>query len=71
MAVIRRDTGAFLASPSIMVCIEFDTDIFPISFGDGSIAATADDLLNSALSHHRAMRSKHVPDASKNRHHLD
>ncbi|KAJ7836961.1 hypothetical protein B0H13DRAFT_2368421 [Mycena leptocephala] len=63
--------GAFLASPSIMVCIEFDTDIFPISFGDGSIAATADDLLNSALSHHRAMRSKHVPDASKNRHHLD
>jgi hypothetical protein len=71
MAVIRRDTGAFLASPSIMVCIEFDTDIFLISFGDGSIAATADNLLNSALSHHRAMRSKHVPDASKNRHHLD
>ncbi|KAJ7920338.1 hypothetical protein B0H13DRAFT_2319527 [Mycena leptocephala] len=71
MAVVRRDTGAFLASPSIMVCIEFDTDIFPISFGDGSVAATADDLLNSALSHHCAMRSKHVPDASKNRHHLD
>ncbi|KAJ7920031.1 hypothetical protein B0H13DRAFT_2426581 [Mycena leptocephala] len=71
MAVVRRNTDAFLASPSIMVRIEFDTYIFPISFGDGSVPATADDPLNSARSCHRAMRSKHVPDASKNCHHLN
>jgi hypothetical protein len=70
LAVIRCDKAALMASLSIMVRIELDSDTPPTSF-DGSIRATADDLLNSARSHNRAMHSKHVPDTSKIRHHLD
>jgi hypothetical protein len=54
-----------------MLRIGFDTGIFLGKFNYGRVFATADVLISSAGSHRRAMDPEHVPDAWKDRQHLD